>query len=157
MSAAPEPQRLDDEAIARIAEGMMSCALPAAEWTHAAHWASALYIIARRPDLHPPEVMPGFIRRYNEWCGNKNTATSGYHETITQASLSAGLAVLANAPPGERLSETLRRLIASPLGRSDWLLVYWSKERLMSEQARREWVTPDLAPFAFPEFPARED
>ncbi|MDP3737359.1 MAG: hypothetical protein Q8R02_08210 [Hyphomonadaceae bacterium] len=154
VSTAPTAD-LDDAAIERIAEGMIACTLPAAEWTHSAHWATALWLIARRPDLHPPADMPSFIRRYNEATGGKNTATSGYHETITQASLCAGLALLAQA--GEPVSVTLRLLLASPLGRSNWLLAYWSKDRLMSEQARREWVAPDLAPFAFPEFPPRED
>ncbi len=57
------------------------------------------------------------------------------------------------------MSASLQRLLASPLGRSDWLLAYWSKGLLMSERARREWVEPDLAPFAFPDYrdrPARE-
>jgi len=143
-----------DEPIARIGEGMMGCALPAKEWTHAAHWAAALWIIARRPDLHPPAAMPGFIRRYNESTGGANTDTSGYHETITQASLRAGRAILLEAKPDEPLWRSLNRLLASPLGRPDWMKAYWSKDVLMSVAARRAWMEPDLAPLPYPAFPA---
>jgi len=37
----------------------------------------------------------------------------------------------------------------SPFGNKDWLLAYWSKERLFSVEARRAWVEPDLAPLPF--------
>jgi hypothetical protein len=154
MSATTSSQHLDDAAIARIAEGMIACSLPKEEWTHAAHWATALYLIARRPDLHPPSDMPGLIRRYNVSTGGENTATAGYHETITQASLRAGRAMLLDAPAGEAISQTLRRLLASPLGRSDWLLACWSKPLLFSVEARAEWVEPDLAPFPHAPWPS---
>jgi hypothetical protein len=32
----------------------------------------------------------------------------------------------------------------SPMGRRDWPLRFWSKQRLMSIEARREWIEPDL-------------
>jgi hypothetical protein len=153
----PDPQLFtDDAAIAHIGEGMIACTLPAREWTHAAHWAAALWIIARRPDFHAPAAMPTLIRRYNESTGGQNTDTSGYHETITQASLRAALSVLneAKAQSREPLWQSLNRLLASPLGRPDWLMAYWRKETLMSVAARRDWVEPDLAPLPFPVFPA---
>jgi len=34
----------------------------------------------------------------------------------------------------------------SPLGQPQWLLEYWTRERLFSVEARRNWVEPDLAP-----------
>ncbi len=145
-----------DAHIERVANAMIACALPKEEWTHAAHWATALWLIARRPDIHPPSDMPGLIRRYNVSTGGENTNTAGYHETITQASLRAAYALLAEAPEGEAVVATLTRLLASPLGKSTWLLSCWSKDRLMSAEARRQWVEPDLAPFAFPAFPARQ-
>lgn len=155
MTAA-QAQFASDADVERVANAMMACALPKEEWTHAAHWASALWLIAKRPDIHPPTDMPGLIRRYNVSTGGENTDTAGYHETITQASLRAGRALLAEAPDGEAVVATLTRLLASPLGKSTWLLASWSKERLMSPEARKTWVEPDLAPFAFPEFPARQ-
>lgn len=156
MSAAADKQFSSDADIERVASGMIGCALPKEEWTHSAHWATALWLIARRPDLHPPADMPGLIRAYNVSTGGVNSATAGYHETITQASLRAGRAMLAEAAAGEPVIATLERLLASPLGKSTWLLAYWSKDLLMSPEARAAWVEPDLAPFAFPAFPPRE-
>lgn len=156
MSNAADSQFTSDADIARVASEMIGCTLPKEEWTHAAHWATALWLIARRPDLYPPADMPGLIRRYNVSTGGVNSETAGYHETITQASLRAGRAILADAAPGEPVIATLTRLLASPLGKSTWLFAYWSKDRLMSAEARARWVEPDLAPFAFPAFPPRE-
>ena len=34
--------------------------------------------------------------------------------------------------------------MASPLGKPDWILVFWSRELLFSTPARRSWVEPDL-------------
>jgi hypothetical protein len=92
--------------------------------------------------------MPGLIRAYNEATGVANTDTGGYHETITQASLRGARAVLA-AHPGAPLHAVASALMASPLGSKDWLLAYWSGERLMSAPARRGWIEPDLQPLPF--------
>ena len=87
--------------------------------------------------------MPGMIRGYNESVGVANTETTGYHETITQASLQAARAFLA-ARPGKPLHAVCNELMVSHLGKSNWLLEHWSKERLFSADARRQWVEPDL-------------
>ena len=92
--------------------------------------------------------MPPFIRAYNEATGVPNTDTSGYHETITLASLRAGQAWLTNRP-GAALHEVLEEILAGPLGRSDWLLAYWSRPVLFSTAARKAWVEPDLSPLPF--------
>ena len=62
--------------------------LPRSEWTHAAHFAVALWLLKRRGS-HAAREMPPLIRAYNEVTGVPNTVTSGYHETITLASLRA--------------------------------------------------------------------
>ena len=144
-----------DAAVKRITEAMIACTLPEPAWTHAAHWAAALWIVARKPELHAPDAMPVFIRRYNESLGHQNTETSGYHETITQASLRAARHHLSEVGPDAPVSQTLHNLLATPLGRSGWLLKHWSKPRLFSPEARRAWVEPDVLPLPFPEFPPK--
>ena len=91
--------------------------------------------------------MPAFIRAYNEVTGVRNTEISGYHETITLASIAAARACLARHPPAQPLHEIVDLLMGSPLGRSDWPLACWSHERLFSVEARRCWIDPDLQPF----------
>lgn len=134
-----------DEEIAAIGRGLVARTLPKADWTHAAHFAAALWLLACCPEIDAGQAMPGMIRAYNEATGVANSDSSGYHETITQASLRAARTFL-----GERthlpLYAVCNELMASPLGRSDWLLAYWSRARLFSVEARRSWVEPDLQP-----------
>lgn len=123
--------------------------LPKAAWTHAAHFATAIWLIRRRADILPERDMPGMIRRYNESVGGVNSATSGYHETITLASIRATQALLNGEPSDRPLHESHAALMAGPCGDKDWLFAYWSRDRLMSVEARRIWVGPNLAPFPF--------
>ena len=139
----------DDSAIESVALGVLNRTLPKPDWTHAAHFAAALWLLRHRPDIDLPKEMPGMIRAYNAATGTPNTDSSGYHETITQASIAAAKAVLgahADAP----LHLVLDRLMAGELGRSDWLLAYWRRESLFAVAARRTWVAPDLKPLPFP-------
>jgi hypothetical protein len=85
MSAPFIPFTCNDE-IAAIGRGVLDLSLPKPRWTHAAHFATALWF---RQDLDASRAMPRLIRAYNEATGVANTDTEGYHETITQASLRA--------------------------------------------------------------------
>ncbi|MEZ5939641.1 MAG: hypothetical protein R3C52_15690 [Hyphomonadaceae bacterium] len=152
--APPQPTLYSEADLARIAGGLIERTLPRADWTHAAHWAAALYILARRPDIDAPARMPEIISGYNVAVGGVNSDSEGYHETITQAALRGARAFLSAAPAGEPLSLTHARLMASDMGRRDWQLSWWSKETLFSVAARKGWVEPDLAPFPYPPLPA---
>ena len=136
-----------DDAVDRIGRGVLDRSLPKPEWTHAAHFAAALWLLRRETETPVEARMPPLIRAYNEATGVANTDSEGYHETITLASVTAARAVLAAHPPDRPLHEVLDALMAGPLGRSDWPLAYWSKTRLFSVAARRGWVEPDLKPF----------
>jgi hypothetical protein len=139
----------DDEAVRRVGRGFAERTLQHAEWTHAAHFAAALWLMRERPDFMAERDMPGMIRAYNAAVGTPNSDAEGYHETITLASLRAARAWLARHDDRTPLWALVAGLMASPLGRSDWLLAHWSRERLFSVAARRAWVEPDLAPLAF--------
>jgi hypothetical protein len=136
-----------DADVERIARGLLDRSLPKSEWTHAAHFAAALWLLRHR-GLHAIKDMPPLIRAYNESTGVPNTDSSGYHETITVASLRAGHAWLATRP-ATALHAALAELLASSFGHSEWLLAYWSRELLFSVRARRSWVEPDLQPLPF--------
>jgi len=136
-----------DSEIDRIGRGLVDRSLPKAEWTHAAHFAAAFWLL-RRPEMDALRDMPGLIRAYNESTGVPNTDTGGYHETITIASLRAARAWLVTRPHVP-LHVALNELLANDCGRSGWLLAYWSKPLLFSVAARRAWVEPDLKPLPF--------
>ncbi|MBS0395007.1 MAG: hypothetical protein JSR54_10295 [Proteobacteria bacterium] len=133
--------------IARIGQGLADRSLPRAEWTHRAHFAAAFWLL-RHPALEAWHDMPALIRAYNEAAGVPNTDTSGYHATITLASLRAASAWLV-AQPDDGLETSLAAFLRGPCGRSDWLLQYWSRERLFSPAARRAWADPNLAALPF--------
>lgn len=137
-----------EDDVERIGRGLTDRSLPKSQWTHAAHFAAALWLLRRRPEAEVRRAMPPLIRAYNAATGVENTDSSGYHETITQASIAAASAVLASRPASQPLHEVIDVLMAGPLGVSGWPLTYWTRERLFSVEARRGWVEPDLQPFA---------
>jgi hypothetical protein len=136
-----------DAEIDHLVRALLECSLPKAAWTHAAHFAAALWLLRYR-GLQAMSDMAPLIRAYNDATGVPNSDTSGYHETITLASLRAANAWLKDRP-GAELNRLLDELLATPLRRSDWLLTYWSKPVLFSIAARRGWVEPDLQPLPF--------
>jgi len=138
----------NDAEIARAGRKFLDLTLPKAEWTHAAHFAVTLWLMRHHPARDLKTEMPGLIRAFNEATGTPNTDTGGYHETITQASLAAARCRL-EALPGRALHQVLEALLDSPLGDSKWLLEHWSRERLFSVEARRNWLAPDLKPLPF--------
>jgi hypothetical protein len=135
--------------IVRIGEGLFACNLPRTEWTHAAHFASALWLMRYRQELDAATAMPDLIRAYNESVGRVNDDTGGYHETITQASLRAARGVLNAYPPDMPVYRIVNALMSTNLADPNWLLEYWSRDRLMSVEARRQWVEPDLKSLPF--------
>ena len=128
-----------------LADRVLDTSLPRAEWTHEAHFALALEIVRHRRDLAGGDSFRTIITRLNEAHGTPNTDSSGYHHTITLASLRATERLL-EARCDMPLADVLHELMAGPLGRSDWILAHWSRERLFTVEARLEWVEPDLAP-----------
>ena len=141
------PYASDDD-IARIGESFLDRTLPREEWTHAAHFAATLWLMRHRPAIDLSRDMPGLIRAFNQAKGGVNSDVAGYHETITQASLRAARPFL-DGNPGVPLFQILAALLRTELGNPNWLLEYWSRERLMSVEARRQWREPDLKPLPF--------
>ena len=137
-----------DEEVAAIGCGLVARTLPKAEWTHRAHFAAALWLMEECVEGEAERMLPGLIRAYNEATGTANTETSGYHETITRASLRAARAFRAERAEMP-LYAVCNALMASRLGRSDWVFAYWSRERLFSGEARRGWVEPDVGELPF--------
>lgn len=146
MTAFPIRQFEDDESVARVGEGLLSRSLPRAEWTHEAHLAATVYILLRHPEIDVDSALPGLIRRYNESAGGVNDDSQGYHETITRMFLHGIRLFLGEANRREPIHTLVNRLLHSPMGKRDWPLRFYSPDRLMSVQARRRFIEPDLRP-----------
>jgi hypothetical protein len=134
-----------DAAIAHVAEGLLARTLPREEWTHEAHLAATTYLVLKRPDIDLDTELPGIIRGYNESVGGVNSDTEGYHETITRTFLHGVRLFLAEAGSDEAVHELVNDLLLSPMGRRDWPLRFYSRERLISVEARRHFIPPDVA------------
>ena len=134
-----------DAEIARLGERFLARVLPKAEWTHEAHLATTTWLLLRRPDIDVGEELPDLIRRYNESVGGVNSDSEGYHETITRVFLAGIRLFLSEADLSEPLHELVNELLLSPMGRRDWPLRFYSRDRLLSVEARRNFVSPDLA------------
>ncbi|WP_309660749.1 hypothetical protein [Sphingomonas sp.] len=135
----------DDAGIVHIGEGLIARTLPRVEWTHEAHLATTTYLLTRRPDIDIDAALPGLIRAYNESVGGVNSDSEGYHETITRVFLHGVRLFLAEADPKEPLHELVNELLLSPMGRRDWPLRFYTPARLFSVEARRDFISPDIA------------
>lgn len=133
-----------DAEIAHLGEGLLACTLDRPEWTHEAHLAATTFLLLLRPDIDLDVELPGIIRRFNESVGGVNSETEGYHETVTRAYLRGVRLFLAEAGRSEPLHDLVNELLLSPMGRRDWPLRFYSRERLFSVEARRSFVAPDL-------------
>jgi len=121
-------------------------AIPAKEWTHAAHLAVGCWHVHRfGAETALPRLRLG-IRLLNESHGAVNSATAGYHETITAAYVQLLAQYLESSPREIPLDMRVIRLLASPLATKNALFAFYSHERLMSTAARAGWVEPDLGP-----------
>ena len=132
-----------DWEIRRIGEAMIDRSLPRGEWTHEAHLATCAWIIIERKDIVPERDLPNLIRRYNESVGGVNSDSEGYHETIIQLFIRAVRSALARSE-GRGLVEQVNALLSAPEGSREWPLRFYSRDRLFSTEARRNWIEPDL-------------
>lgn len=134
-----------------LVEQFAAATLPAAQWTHQAHLAvGTWHVVHFGPAEALPRVRAGILR-LNEAHGTPNTDTRGYHETITRAYVELLAAFVSDGKPTD-VAGHVRAVLASPLAQKEALLAYYTRERLMSVEARRQWVEPDVAPLAVPSY-----
>ncbi|HEY9467245.1 MAG TPA: hypothetical protein VIR54_29335 [Vicinamibacterales bacterium] len=129
-----------------LAVRFQQCAVPAKEWTHAAHLVVGLWHVDRYGVAEALARLRNGIRRLNESHGGVNSTTNGYHETITAAYVRLLSQYLDRCHTDMALEMRAFDLLAGPLAARDMLFTFYSRDRLMSRAARFEWLEPDLAP-----------
>src|SRR5262245_33355940 len=112
-----------------------NCTWPRAEWTHSRHIVMALWYLRVHTREEATRLIREGIQRYNLSQGNQ----TGYHETITLAWIAVIECFLREQSRHEPISALVRRLL-DECGDKDYLLRFYSKERLFSEDARHRWV-----------------
>jgi hypothetical protein len=119
--------------------------LPHEQWTHRAHLLVAASYLAK---LEPAVALPRLrteIQHLNLSHGVLTTPDRGYHETLTRVWLA--LILMARDRLGSEA--TVQAVVDACVSDKNLPLRYYSKDRLMSWQARTSWVPPDLQPLAY--------
>lgn len=126
-----------------LIRGFESGVLPHARWTHKAHLTVACWYLICYPEPEATRRIRAGIQSYNQAHSVPTTKDRGYHDTITlfwvrmirhhlnKATLECALVYLLN---------DLLELYAD--GRLPF--EYYSRDRLMSWEARASYIEPDL-------------
>ena len=131
------------EELANLVKAFQNCTLPRSEWTHQAHLIVALWYLANYPQLEAISLIINRIQNYNNALGIKTTKDSGYHETITLFWIKIMNKYLTAKGKNCSFVDLANGLIEHS-GNPNLSLEYYSLNRLMSWQARRSWIEPDL-------------
>jgi hypothetical protein len=129
----------------QLIAAFLACTLPKSAWTHRAHLRVGLWHLLHHPAAECLQLLRHRIKRYNVACGVANTETQGYHETITRFYVWAIARFLGETNPAQPVDALADELIRR-YGDKQLPLRYYSRERLLSVEARLGWVEPDLAP-----------
>jgi hypothetical protein len=117
--------------------------LPWSAWRHPQHLAVTSWYIWHEGLATATIELPGRIRAFNASHGVVTTLTRGYHETLTRFWLLRVADVWDRRPALEAPLEAHAR-VQTELADKNLPFSYYSRERLMSKEARKDWLAPDL-------------
>lgn len=121
-----------------------ACTFPAEKWDHRAHLTAAYqYLRDHFPDDAIDHMRRG-IKKYNKAMNVPDSLDRGYHETMTVAWMKILHAMMQSLGAEDSAGAFLEK--QSFLLNKRLLLLFYSRDLIMSERAKREWVEPDLAP-----------
>lgn len=129
---------MTDAYIESFVKAFEDASLSRSEWTHFRHLVVALWYLRRHSQDEATRLIREGIQRHNE-CQENFT---GYHETITLAWVAVIVRFLGvrdlDLPVSVLAGELLRQC-----GDKDYLLRFYSRQRLFCDEARACWVPPD--------------
>ena len=129
-----------DEAFLQMFE---DCTLPFEQWKHRAHLKVAYLYLRQLPYAQALDKIRANIQRYNAATNTPETLERGYHETMTVAWLRLVEFTLHEYGPAASADEFLEA--QEQLLNRRALRFFYSRDRLISWQAKAEFVEPDLA------------
>ncbi|MES2597455.1 MAG: hypothetical protein V4662_19050 [Verrucomicrobiota bacterium] len=118
--------------------------LPLEQWDHRAHLRVAYLYLSRLSFEEALVRVRCGIRAYNAAQHIGDTPTGGYHETMTHAWLHLVHVTLSEFGPMESSEQFLAA--QSQLLSKRALLFFYSRDRIMSAEAKKTFMPPDLAP-----------
>lgn len=120
-----------------------ACTLPLASFNHHAHLTVTLFYLTELPLTEATERMRRQLHRLLAHYG-----AMGYNETITLFWLRLVDCFLKNSAAPRTRSEQRRELIAN-YGDSRLIYEYYSRQLLMSDEAKAAWTPPDVKELDF--------
>lgn len=136
---------LDDETfLSRFEAGTF----PLEQWHHREHIKTAYLYLLEHPFETAVERMRTGIRALNAAHGVPDELTRGYHETMTQAWMRLVHVTLCEYGPAPSADEFFEQ--HPQLAEKKVLRLFYSRERMMSAEAKARFVEPDLAPLPVP-------
>jgi hypothetical protein len=132
-----------DNEVADMVDLFEGCKWPYPRWTHRAHLGVAFCYLKMYSFDDALVRIRHHIQLYNRTCGDP----SGYHETITVLFLWRAYRYLQERSYQVSLVGAIEELAAAC--DMQWVLRYYSPERLRSAEARANWMDPDLQKLDF--------
>ncbi|MBD1883237.1 hypothetical protein [Microcoleus vaginatus] len=136
-----------DSLIHAFQEGNLS----RSQWTHEAHLTVALWYLCYDSEQEAINAIRNGIKRYNSAQGIETTKNSGYHETLTLFWVRTIRRYLADESQNRSIVHLANGLIAKyadslrdSSASRNLPFRYYTRDRLMSWEARNSWVEPDL-------------
>jgi len=121
-----------------IVERFEACDFKLEEFTHTRHLTVAAWYLAHFDVGGALVRMRSGLQRFIAHHGKQ-----GYHETITRFWLELIGSYLDEIPENVSLTDKVN-LVITRFGSKDMLFQYYTREYVMSETARRDWVEPNL-------------
>ena len=126
-----------------LAKAFVELTLPKEDFTHEAHLRVGLWHLLHHSESDALALLRARICAFNVAVGGINSDTAGYHETITRLYVLL-IADFLRSADARRSPDVLADELIRNCGGRDLPLRYYSRERLFSAAARREWLPPDL-------------
>jgi len=134
----------DDEHLRRFEDQ----SLPREVWHHRAHLKVAYLYLTRFSFEEALRKMRAGVKAYNAANGIADTPTGGYHETMTQAWLQLVHTTLCQFGPADSADAFFDA--QTQLNEKRVLRLFYSRDRIMSAEAKATFIAPDLAPLPRP-------
>lgn len=132
----------DEESLDQFIGQWHAGSLPKELWTHGAHVAARAYHAYGRGLAEAFATMKAGIAQFNEAIGGVNSATSGYHETLTQLWVAVVKFYLDGQRYGTRYEAVCGAMEQFGEDR-DLHRLFYSFDVVRNLQARAGWVPPD--------------
>jgi hypothetical protein len=146
MPASRNRLKSEDE-IEAIVRGFEDCTLPDSDFKHAQHLMVALSYL-QRSRLTVPEAterMRGALYRFlDHYAGDRQA----YNETITLFWIKLVNSFLEKTDRERPVADIFNEMLEA-FGNSNLMYDYFSREQLLSKEAKEVWVEPDLKPLDF--------